>query len=200
MSISKKKYFAIKLHCGFVANTKWQEEPGFGMLHHKCLMLIWCCHCAHPVLATLYIYKHCIVGSLLKVDSTSIGSSSQVSPDSHRSSQPGSGRATPNINPLTKDQLQQALLYMLKVPINTLEIFFHHRMFHTAQIYLMPRSNPPKCNAFQAGGGLNCMFLEPRLVNFCLPTSENVVKLIKILHKIFYKSIFVSLLLKMLWN
>ena len=38
MSICMKKnyYFPIKLlKSGFVANVKYGEEPGFGMLHHK---------------------------------------------------------------------------------------------------------------------------------------------------------------------
>ena len=24
------------LRSGFVANVKWREQPGFGMVHHKC--------------------------------------------------------------------------------------------------------------------------------------------------------------------
>ena len=31
----EKCYFSLQLlKSGFVANVKWQEEPGFGMLHH----------------------------------------------------------------------------------------------------------------------------------------------------------------------
>ena len=34
----KKFYFHMKfLKSGFVANVKWREEPGFGLLHHKFL-------------------------------------------------------------------------------------------------------------------------------------------------------------------
>ena len=35
MSVCMKKfYFPIKLlKIGFVANVKWREEPGFGLLH-----------------------------------------------------------------------------------------------------------------------------------------------------------------------
>ena len=37
MSIRIKNfYFPIKLlKSGFLANVKWREEPGFGMLHHN---------------------------------------------------------------------------------------------------------------------------------------------------------------------
>ena len=36
----QEKIFDNKLHkSGFVANVKWREEPGFGMLHHINIIL-----------------------------------------------------------------------------------------------------------------------------------------------------------------